>query len=594
MTNIKTFFRMLKQVYCLLNRKQRCKCLLLLGLFLITATLETLGVSVILPFILAMLSPDSLREQRVVQVIANYIDISDDSRLLLYTALLIILVYILKNGIIIAANYAQASVRNGIEKDMSMLTLNSYMKKEYPFFLNVNSSEIIQVVHQDTISIAEIIDAFSGLTAEILTCILLALFLVILNPLMAVGLMGVAVGSALFIILKFKKNISEYGDMSRANYMQRYQYLCQMVQGIKEITVTQRKKSFVEQYEEVAERARYFNTVYKTIAKMPSRIIETIFIGGLLILVCFGTSGKGNTIQLVTELGTMAVAAVRLLPSSSSITTYMNTLVYQRPALEAAYEAIMSSGMLSEVEEVADNYVSENKYKNITFEDEIRIDKISWKYSADGKEILSDLDLAINKGESIAFIGESGAGKTTLADIILGLLKPQKGSVTVDGTDIYEMPKRWAQIIGYVPQSVYMIDDSIRRNIAFGIKDADIDDEKIWSALTQAKLDEFVKKLPKGLDTMMGERGVKVSGGQRQRIAIARALYSNPEVLVLDEATSALDTETETAVMESIEALQGKKTLIIVAHRLSTIRKCDSIYEIKNGVAIKRAKEELF
>ena len=594
MTNIKTFFLMLKQVYCLLNRKQRCKCLLLLGLFLITATLETLGVSVILPFILAMLSPDSLREQRVVQVIANCIDISDDSRLLLYTALLIILVYILKNGIIIAANYAQASVRNGIEKDMSMLTLNSYMKKEYPFFLNVNSSEIIQVVHQDTISIAEIIDAFSGLTAEILTCILLALFLVILNPLMAVGLMGVAVGSALFIILKFKKNISECGDMSRANYMQRYQYLCQMVHGIKEITVTQRKKSFVEQYEEVAERARYFNTVYKTIAKMPSRIIETTFIGGLLILVCFCTSGKGNTIQLVTELGTMAVAAVRLLPSASSITTYMNTLVYQRPALEAAYEAIMSSGMLSEVEEVADNYVSENKYTNITFEDEIRIDKISWKYSADGKEILSDLDLAINKGESIAFIGESGAGKTTLADIILGLLKPQKGSVTVDGTDIYEMPKRWAQIIGYVPQSVYMIDDSIRRNIAFGIKDADIDDEKIWSALTQAKLDEFVRKLPKGLDTMMGERGVKVSGGQRQRIAIARALYSNPEVLVLDEATSALDTETETAVMESIEALQGKKTLIIVAHRLSTIRNCDSIYEIKNGVAIKRAREELF
>lgn len=594
MTNIKTFFRMLKQVYCLLNRKQRCKCLLLLGLFLVTATLETLGVSVVLPFILAMLSPDSLREQRIVQIVARYIDISDNTRLLLFTALLIILVYVLKNGIIIVANYAQASVRNRIEKDMSMLTLKSYMKKKYPFFLNVNSSEIIQVVHQDTISIAEIIDAFSGLTAELLTCILLALFLVILNPLMAVGLMGVAVVSALFIILRFKKNISECGDMSRANYIQRYQYLCQMVHGIKEITVTQRKKSFVEQYEEVAERARYYNTIYKTISKMPSRIIETTFIGGLLILVCFCTSGDGNTIQLVTQLGTMAVAAVRLLPSASSITIYMNTLVYQRPALEAAYDTIMSSSMFSEAEEVTDVYVTEDKHKNVSFESKIQINKISWKYDADGRNILTNLDLVINKGESVAFIGESGAGKTTLADVILGLLKPQKGSVAVDGTDIYEIPNRWAQIIGYVPQSVYMIDDSIRRNIAFGIKDAEIDDEKVWSALTQARLEEFVRKLPKGLDTMMGERGVKVSGGQRQRIAIARALYNNPEILVLDEATSALDTETETAVMESIEALQGKKTLIIVAHRLSTIRKCDSIYEIKNGVAIKRVKEELF
>ena len=594
MTNIKTFFRMLKQLYDLLNKKQRCKCLLLLGLFLVTATLETLGVSVVLPFILAMLSPDSLREYGIVQVASEYVDLSDNSVLILCTAVLIILVYVLKNGIIIWANYVQARVRNGIEKDMSMLTLKSYMKKPYPFFLNVNSSQIIRVVHEDTISIAEIIDAFSGLAAELLTCGLLTVFLVVLNPVMAFGLLGVAMVSALLIIIGFKKKIAECGDMSRENYIQRYQYLCQMVHGIKEVTVTQRKKSFVEKYEDVAERARHYNTVYKSIAKMPSRLIETTFIGSLLILVYLCMGDENNTVQLVTQLGTMAVAAVRLLPSASNITVYMNTLVYQRPALEVAYDTIMASDMLSETDEITDVYVIEDKYENVSFESKIQIDKISWKYDVDGRDILADLDLVINKGESVAFIGESGAGKTTLADIILGLLKPQKGSVTVDGTDIYAIPNRWAEIIGYVPQSVYMIDDSIRRNIAFGIKDSEIDDEKIWSALAQARLDEFVKALPEGLDTMMGERGVKVSGGQRQRIAIARALYNNPEILVLDEATSALDTETETAVMESIEALQGKKTLIIVAHRLSTIRKCDSIYEIKNGAAVKRIKEELF
>ena len=214
-----------------------------------------------------------------------------------------------------------------------------------------------------------------------------------------------------------------------------------------------------------------------------------------------------------------------------------------------------------------------------------------WKYPESKKATLQGINLEIKKGESVAFIGESGAGKTTLADIILGLYIPQEGTVTVDGVSIYDIPQDWSRIVGYVPQSVYLLDDTIRNNILFGEKQ--MDDKKIWDALKQAQLYDFVKTLPDGLNTIVGERGIKFSGGQRQRIAIARALYYNPDILVLDEATSALDNETEEALMESIEALQGLKTLIIIAHRLSTIRNCDKIYEVKDGKIELRNKEEI-
>lgn len=224
---------------------------------------------------------------------------------------------------------------------------------------------------------------------------------------------------------------------------------------------------------------------------------------------------------------------------------------------------------------------------------EIKIEHITWKYPNSDKLILKDLSMEIGRGESIAFIGASGAGKTTLADIILGLYKPQEGKILVDNVDISAIPKQWSKMIGYVPQQVFLTDDTIRNNIAFGINEENIDENAIWSALEMAQLSEFIKTLSEGLDTRVGERGIKFSGGQRQRVAIARALYYNPDILVFDEATSALDNETESAVMESIDLLKGRKTLVIIAHRLSTVANCDRIYEIVDGKAVLRDKEEV-
>ena len=235
--------------------------------------------------------------------------------------------------------------------------------------------------------------------------------------------------------------------------------------------------------------------------------------------------------------------------------------------------------------------VTADKYRNIKFLKELEIRGVYYRYPNVEDFVIAGVDIRIEKGQSIALIGPSGAGKTTMSDIILSLLKPQKGAILMDGIDIEDLGEEWSRVIGYVPQAVYIVDDTIKNNIAFG--EEVIDEERVWRALKIAQLDNFVKGLPSGVETVVGERGVRFSGGQRQRLAIARALYRNPEILILDEATAALDNETEEEVMEAIEALQGYKTMIIVAHRLTTIRNCDKIYEIKDGKAVEKDKKEV-
>lgn len=338
----------------------------------------------------------------------------------------------------------------------------------------------------------------------------------------------------------------------------------------------------MDKYALSTRKAVISNTKYLWISKTPSRLIETIFISCLLIVVMASYDGGQDSIKFATELGAIGIAAVRILPSVSTLTNALNGLVFLRPSLEEAYVNIVQTDYYWT------NIVSKDTIQKDSFESVISINNISWRYGETSPFVLEHLCLEINKGDSVAFIGESGAGKSTLADCLLGLYKPVCGEICVDGVNIFFMQKSWSKMIGYVPQMVFLLDDTIRNNIAFGIKDIEIDDTKIWEVLEQAQLKNVVKSLEKGLDTVIGERGMKLSGGQRQRLAIARALYHNPDILILDEATSALDSDTENAVMEAIEALKGKKTLIIIAHRLTTIRSCNKVYEIKAGQAFQR------
>lgn len=590
MQNVKTFIRMYKQLIAILNQKQRRQAILVAVMAIFSALFETLGVSVVLPFVLAMLQPQQLMENQYIDPILKVFNITNVSYVLIITAILIIIVYVAKNVFILFFNYIQLNFRNKLERDLSILMLKSYIYKPYKFFLDINSAEIMRGITGDISGVATTVDNFCGLFNEGLTCVMLAVLLVAINPVMAICLLLLAGVTALVMIVGLRKKNAESGEKAREAFARRYQHAYQAVNGIKEIHVMKRQQNFLKYYEDASDVACRYNTQYLWISKLPSRVIETVFISGLVVLVLLSIQSINDLSILVAQFGAIAVAAVRVLPSISNIANAMNSLIYQRPALEAAYENI--TNLPKSIVNVQNKETKQVEEKT-NFNEKIEIKKITWKYNDGLPNILDNLDMEICAGEAVGLIGESGAGKTTLADIILGLFQPQNGNITVDGSDIFCADTNWHKLIGYVPQNVFLIDDTIRNNILFGVDENAIDEDKIWKAVEQAQLKDFVKNLPQGLDTVLGERGVKISGGQRQRIAIARALYYNPEILVLDEATSALDNDTENAIMESINTLQGEKTLIIVAHRLTTISKCDKIYEIKNGEAFLKDKEEV-
>lgn len=596
MKNIRTFFTMYGQLLRILDKKQKIKGMILIVLLIGVSLLETLGISVVIPFIIAMLDPETLLKNRYVKSVTVFLQISDYKNILFLVTLCIIGVYVVKNALILLVNYYQADYRNTLEKDLSIKMLSSYMKRPYAFFLDVNSADILRDIINDITNVAIVLDSYSGLFAEGLTCLFIGIFLISMNPFLAFSLLAITALAAIGIVLCFKKKTGECGEKTREAFSERYQCVYQTVTGVKEITVMQRRENFVRQFAQASEKACRYNTSYLCIQKAPNRLIETVFIGSMLLLVCVNVKGGNVSVDYISSLGTMAVAAVRILPSISNLTNSMNSLVFSRIALDEAYQNITAAGWKNEgneiIQETGVSQIADQRI--LAFNEGISIEHIKWQYQENLPWVIDDLSLRIRKGEAVAFIGESGAGKTTLSDIILGLLHPQAGSVKVDNTDIFDVLPQWAKIVGYVPQSVFLLDDTIRNNIAFGLSEGEIDDRMIWRALEQAQIKTMVENLEKGLDTVVGERGIKFSGGQRQRIAIARALYYNPDILVLDEATSALDSETEEAVMEAIDALQGIKTIIIVAHRLTTIQKCDKIYEIKNGKAYFIDKNEIF
>ena len=370
------------------------------------------------------------------------------------------------------------------------------------------------------------------------------------------------------------------------------QVAMEAIQGHKEVLVMNKQEHFVKEYGDV--KAKYSSVSVKVDmgTTVPAYLIEMICITGVMIAVAVQMGNTSNANELITQLSAIAAGAFRILPALGVITSGINTITMSTSQLNACYETIQQVKQLEEQE--YRQAEGKNKYSDVQFHRSVELQQVSFTYPGIETNVIENVNLTIKKGESIAFIGSSGAGKTTIADIILALLKPTKGKILMDGIDVEDLGSQWNHIIGYVPQATYIIDGTIRSNIAFGENKEHIDDNKIWQALEISQLNDFVKNLPKGLDTMVGERGVRFSGGQRQRLAIARALYRDPDILVLDEATAALDNDTETEVMKAIEALQGYKTLIIVAHRLTTVKKCDIIYEIKNGTAVKKDKKDIF
>lgn len=588
--SIKTIWERLRYI---LTEKQKRTCILVIIMIILGSFLETLGVSAILPFIEAILTPETVISKWYVQPFISFFHLTDTNRIIIVIGIGIIIVYFAKNFYLYLSTIVQTIFRSKIQKNLSTKMLKTYMERPYEYFVNINTAEVIRGIGVDVTGVYNLMDNLFRFLGELFTAFLISIFIIVTDAFMALCIIVIAGACFAVITLGLKKKTKYLGEQKQITDTARGNCAYQAIMGFKEIKVTQTTEHFINAYDEAYEKQRVAEVRNEYIANIPERLIEAMCVAVLIGVICMKIAMGTDMAGFVPKLGVFAVAAFRLLPSVSRMTRYMNGIIFHTTFLQSVYTSLIEINSYKS-ENAGQQEGAKEEAEHRQFKNELTIRNIDWQYQGTNKYILKNLSMTIRRGESVGFIGASGAGKTTLADIILGLLKPEKGSILVDGMDIYSHPKLWSKIIGYVPQSVFLSDDTIRSNVAFGHAREEVADEHVWRALEQAQLGKFVKSLPEGLDTQVGERGIKFSGGQRQRVAIARALYNNPDIIVLDEATSALDNETEKAVMEAIDALQGHKTLIIVAHRLTTIRNCDKIYEIADGKAILRSKEEIF
>ena len=588
---VKKVFDAIHKLRFILSPEQKIYCLIVFIMSLISSCFELLGISIVIPLLTAILSVDQLRTNSILAPMLALFHLSTDKQIIFFLCICIAVIYIVKNAFAIFYTWASAKFANKIRRELSLEIFRAYIAQGYTYFVNNNSSEILRGIGSDPQSVQTIVSNLFLLMVRIITVICIVVFIVTQTPAIALVLIILAVFSFGISEKIFKNRMKQSGmDQRHYSHLARQASL-EAIQGSKEIFVLNRQNYFTDEYLRCMSKYDNACAKQKVGAVAPTNLLEAVCVIGVIFMVAYQSLGTTDMNGLITKLGVVAVAAFRILPYLGAILGCINTIIFNAPGLVVAYDTLYEVKKLKKKELTP---ASDNKNMNIKFQKEICLSHITFSYTKENGNVLNDLDLVIEKGTSIGLIGTSGAGKTTLSDLILALYKPQSGTIQMDGINIDDISTQWHYITGYVPQSVYLADSSIRRNVAFGIQESKIDDEKVWKALEMAQLKPFVETLKNGLETQVGEWGVKFSGGQRQRIAIARALYNDPDILIMDEATAALDNETEQAVMESIEALQGIKTLIIVAHRLTTIRKCDKIYEITNGKAVLRSHEEIF
>ena len=580
---------MLKKINYVLDRKQKINLGILLVLILIGAFVELLGVSAVMPLINVAMEPERIGEKWYFVLICKYTGLTDANQLIVFLAVVLIVVYILKNIYVTMMYSLQYRFVFNNQQRLSVRMMKSYMQQDYLFHVSKNVAEFQRNITSDVNGFFTVALNALQFLAEFSVSVVLVIFLLVQDW---VSTMAVAALLFLFMgifTLFFRKVLVNIGEESRQANVLVTKWLFQAFSGIKEIKVANKERFFITNYDKNYKNCVRVQRQQSVLTYLPKPVMETVCICSLMIAMIIKiVVVKSDITSFVTTLSVLAVAAFRMLPSFNKITGYISGMMFNKPAIDAVYKD------LKEIEQLmAEKTADHGETLDVTLNTSIGLNSISFRYPGSDKWILKNASLEIRKNTSVALIGASGAGKTTAADLILGILEPQEGSITIDGTDIKNCMASWHENIGYIPQSIYLMDDNIRSNIAFGIPESEIDDAAIEKALREAQLDQFVHSLPDGLDTMIGDRGVKLSGGQRQRIGIARALYRNPDVLILDEATSALDNETEKEVMEAIDGLHGTRTLIVIAHRLSTIKKCDKIYEVGNGGFSERNKAEV-
>jgi len=560
----------------LLDSREKWQTVLIMLLSVVSAAAELIGVSIILPIINLTLGQGTAEDSFYCRIIMRLFGLESDDSVIIVLILCTIGIYIVKNLYLIwmygyVYRYA-ASVR----RNFAMKLLKVYMRQPYPFFVRRKTPDLIRSVNEDTNNLYEVIYSLCLLVSQAITAVCIMVYLAKTNLVMTLVVVVCLLFCAGGIVKILQKSMRSLGKKNQNYQASLIHYLQQSFEGIKEIKILNTEGYFTDKYDEVCSKYVGNNYKFRMANMFPKYLIETVVIIGIMSYMALCIRYNSNYEVIVPQLAVFVSAAYKLLPTVNQMYTYINTIMFYKASVDLVYTDMM------EIEELQKQEGDDKKPDAVEFRDKILVEHVDFAYEGADNYVLKDVVVTIPKGKSVAFIGSSGGGKTTLADLILGLQKPVRGRILVDDKDISECAKGWHDKIGYIPQSIFLIDDTIRNNIAFGVDKKEIDDKRVWKALEEASLKEFVESSAEGLDMVVGERGVCLSGGQRQRIGIARALYRNPEILVFDEATSALDNETEKEVMKAIDGLHGNKTMIMIAHRLSTIENCDMVYKVEN------------
>lgn len=574
---------MLHKVGYLFDKKQKRQLVGLAVLILIGGMLETLGVSLLLPVVEVLMNPEDILDNQFVAIVVDTLNIQSSTQLIIIMLGTLIVLYIVKNAYLLFQTYVQNTFVTRNRNRMISRVMREFLNRPYEVYLGADIPTVFRLTDSDIPNAFQLILVLIQMVTEIVVVVSLCIVVVIISPAMSLFIVTVFLGMTLIITKVLKPRLNNIGHKNQEIQSRIAKWRIQSIYGLKDVKVLHREEFFVRNYYESGAIGANVARNYAVLNNLPRLLIETVFMVSVLLFILLYMLRGGDIKALVPQLSAMAVAGIRVMPGTNRINTYLSEIAYSQPCLDYLYENLNES-MKMDVNGSVTGLTKEDMQAppRVELQDKIMLDHITYAYPNTDKNIFTDAHMEVKKGQSVGIMGPSGAGKSTIVDILLGLLHVQSGTITCDGVNIFDNYAAWLAKIGYIPQSIYLIDESIRDNIAFGIDADKIDDKRIWEVLEEAQLKEFVEQLPEGLDTTIGDRGVRISGGQRQRLGIARALYHNPEILVFDEATSALDTDTEKAVMDAINSFHGRKTMVIIAHRLNTIAKCDVIYKVED------------
>ncbi len=575
-----------KKIWYLLTSKERVQAIIILIFMCIGAALELLGIGVIPVFTSFIVQPQNPDRNPVIKYLYQIFQLQSHQELITVIGVFLVAVFIFKSIFLVFLSYVQHEFIFNKMRSFAVSLYKTYLRSPYPFHLARNSSELVNLVNTETYHLVVSVSLpYMGVLTELVLMTLIAIALIAVEP---VGTLAAVLLMAFVSITYYqliKRKIGVIGKLRQFHAGKMVQWIDQGLSGIKEIKVAGKEEFFIHNFDRHVKGFTAGNKIALTLENVPRLALETVAVIAIVSLVIIGLSQGRSSGSLLSGITLFAVAAFRLLPAVNRVLTALTSMRYNVSALDAIYYDIQNlreQPQLTGLSEVEFN-LEPNK---IRLDRSLEFKHVGYNYPQSEQSAIPDLSLIMPKGQVVGIVGHSGAGKTTFVDLLLGLLTPTSGQILADGVDITSNISSWRKNVGYIPQNIYLFDDTVRANIAFGYFPEQIDDNRIWKVLKAVQLQEFIAELPEQLDTSIGEGGVRLSGGQRQRIGIARALYHNPRLLIMDEATSALDNQTEQAVTQAIEKLSKDRTVVIIAHRLSTVQKCDVIYMMGKGKII--------